>query len=63
MKSAGITLSPVELSMLTTLQGVYNANRSEIIRAAVRAAYADYVQSCADQGSAPNQMSLFEEAP
>jgi metal-responsive CopG/Arc/MetJ family transcriptional regulator len=62
MKSVGVTLSPVEFSMLSQLSAAYNANRSEVIRAAIRQAHSEYVRECNEPQSdlnAPIQLDFF----
>lgn len=61
MKSVGVTLSPDEFSILERLGAAYNANRSEIIRASIRAVWADYQREKEALYDNPLQLDAFSE--
>lgn len=55
MKSVGVTLGAAELHQVEQMAAAYSTNRSEIIRASIRAAYKEFEQ---ERQPVPKQYAL-----
>lgn len=54
LKSISVTLSPMDLRMAEILAAHYRTTRSEIIRASIRSAYAEFDKP----NASPDQLAL-----